>query len=117
MPGVAYKPPGKHSAIPQKKDRCKMTPKEHTITQEKLEKLDFLYEDAEIITPTMRNYRQWGSLVEELRAIRRMVEAGIIVKIEGTETTLTTWQEFYTWAHGRYYLLEDSFTKWIGDDS
>ncbi|RRR67386.1 MAG: hypothetical protein EI684_19090 [Candidatus Viridilinea halotolerans] len=86
---------------------------EHTITLAKLAHLDALYEQREGLgqRPT-----QWGTLVEELRAIRRLVEAGITVSIEGTATVLTTWQDFYAWAHGRYHMLEDGYDSWIGDD-
>jgi hypothetical protein len=94
-----------------------MSEREHTVTAEMLEEFDALYEDAEVITPTVRSHqRHWGTLVEELRKIRRLVEAGVAVKIEGTTTVLTTWQEFYTWAHGRYYRLEEGCDHWIGDD-
>jgi hypothetical protein len=44
------------------------------------------------------------------------VEAGVTVRIEGTPTVLRTWQDFYTWAHGRYYRLEEGYDRWIGDD-
>jgi hypothetical protein len=57
----------------------------------------------------------WRALVEELRQIRRAVEAGVVVQVEGAGT-LRTWQEFYTWAHGRYHMLEDGCDPWIGDD-
>ncbi len=93
-----------------------MSEKEHTITVAMLKGLDALYEDHEGITPTWQRHRQWDVLVEELRQIRRMVEAGVKVTIEGTPTVLTTWQEFYTWAHGRYHALEDGADHWIGDD-
>jgi hypothetical protein len=56
----------------------------------------------------------WGALVEELRGIRRLVEAGIAVEVEGR--TLKRWGSFYDWAHGRYHMLEDGFDSWIGDD-
>jgi len=94
-----------------------MSETEHTITVEMLKDLDALYEDAEVITPTMQWHRLWGVLVEELRKIRRLVEAGVTVKIEGTQTVLITWQDFYEWAHGRYHKLEDGYDRWIGDDS
>jgi len=93
-----------------------MSAGEHTLTAAMLAALDALYEDHEAITPFLNRHRQWDILVEELRAIRRLVEAGVAVKIEGTPTVLTTWQEFYTWAHGRYYLLEEGADHWIGDD-
>jgi len=57
------------------------------------------------------------SLVEELRKIRRQIESGMVVKIEGTQSTLTNWNEFYEWAHDRYSILEDAADKWIGDDN
>jgi hypothetical protein len=95
----------------------KMETKEHIITFEMLKELDALYEDHEVITGTMQVHRLLGVLVDELRKIRRLVEAGVVVKIEGTETVLKNWQDFYTWAHGRYYRLEDGYDKWIGDDS
>ncbi len=90
-----------------------MSEREHTITIEVLRDLDALYEDAEGVTPQM----QWSVLVEELRKIRRLVEAGVAVKIEETKTALVTWQDFYTWAHGRYHMLEDGYDRWIGDDN
>lgn len=83
-----------------------------TISVEKLRDLDALY-DAR--SPSGRP-TDWGTLVEALREIRRSVEAGVKVKIEGTDTILTTWQDFYAWAHGRYHALEDGYDKWIGDD-
>lgn len=93
-----------------------MSAPEHTLTPEKLKQLDALYaDDADAPMHVQRN-RNWGLLVEELRAIRRQVEAGVAVKIAGTPTVLTTWQEFYAWAHGRYHLLEEGADHWIGDD-
>lgn len=95
-----------------------MSETEYIITVEQLKHLDALYEDTDDITSTLNSHRLWGVLVEELRAIRRQVEAGVVVKIEGTETVLRTWQDFYSWADGRYHSLEDDvYTQWIGDDS
>lgn len=56
----------------------------------------------------------WGVLVEALREIRRAVEAGVAVEIEGK--TCRDWGSFYEWAHGRYHMLEDGYDAWIGDD-
>ena len=61
-----------------------------------------------------RRPTQWGVLVEALREIRRAVEAGVAVKVEGK--TLRDFDSFYTWAHGRYHALEDGYDSWIGDD-
>lgn len=81
------------------------------ITTEKLAELDALYAARSASgRPTA-----WGPLVEKLRDIRRAVEAGAVVEIEGAQT-LRTWEEFYAWAHGRYHMLEDGWDHWIGDD-
>lgn len=90
--------------------------KEHTISKAVLGKLDALYEAREDMGALGERPTEWGSLVEKLREIRRLVEAGVVVKIEGTETVLETWQNFYSWAHGRYHALEDGYDSWIGDD-
>lgn len=85
---------------------------EHTISADRLRELDALYEERlDTGRPAV-----WGSLVEELREIRRAVEAGIVVTVEGAAGPLRTWQEFYDWAHGRYHMLEDGYDKWIGND-
>jgi hypothetical protein len=54
--------------------------------------------------------------VEALRELRRAVEAGVALQVEGGPD-LRTWQEFYAWAHGRYHMLEDGYDPWIGDDA
>ncbi len=89
---------------------------DHVISVEKLRGLDALYEAREDTGGLGPRPTRWGRLVEELRAIRRAVEAGVVVKIEGTQTVLKTWQRFYDWAHGRYHMLEDGYDSWIGDD-
>lgn len=84
----------------------------YAITSEQLRELDALYEERSSSgRPT-----GWGVLVEELRELRRAVEAGVAVTVEG-EGLLLSWQDFYHWAHGRYHMLEDGYDKWIGDDS
>jgi hypothetical protein len=90
---------------------------EHTLTVERLKELDALYEETEDMGSLGRRPTRWGTLVSELREIRRLVEAGVKVKIEGTQTVLTTWGGFYQWAHGRYHALEDGYDSWIGDDN
>lgn len=84
----------------------------YTISSETIRTLDGLYEARSVTGHPDR----WGILVEELREIRRAVEAGVVVMIEG-EQSLLNWQDFYSWAHGRYHMLEDGCDKWIGDDS
>jgi hypothetical protein len=85
---------------------------EYTIPGEQVRELDALYEERS----SNGRPSSWGILVEELREIRRAVEAGVAVTIEG-ERTMRSWQDFYDWAHGRYHMLEDGYDKWIGDDS
>jgi hypothetical protein len=101
--GLALKESGVEILIP--KSDC-------AILADKLAELDALYEERS----TDGRPTGWGMLVEELREIRRAVEAGVVVKIEGAQP-LRTWQGFYDWAHGRYHMLEDGYDKWIGDDS
>jgi hypothetical protein len=84
---------------------------EKVVSAKELEALDALYEAR---SPSGRP-TSWHALVEELRGIRRAVEAGTVVQVEG-EATLRTWQQFYAWAHGRYHMLEDGCDPWIGDD-
>lgn len=82
-----------------------------TLPDEELRKFDALYDErGEDGRPS-----SWGSLVEELREIRRAVEAGVVVVIDGVD--LTSWDSFYNWAHGRYHMLEDGYDSWIGDDN
>ncbi|MCB0195505.1 MAG: hypothetical protein KDJ65_26385 [Anaerolineae bacterium] len=89
---------------------------EHSLTIERLQELDALYEAREDGGVLGQRPTGWGILVSELREIRRLVEAGVTVKVEGSQTVLNTWQSFYAWAHGRYHMLEDGFDSWIGDD-
>jgi hypothetical protein len=77
----------------------------HAITQQELDEADASYESG--------NFR-W--LVDFLRTVRRAVELGVVVEVDDNQ--LDTFASFYTWAHGRYYALEDDTnTAWIGDDS
>ena len=90
--------------------------KEHILAIDTLSELDALYEEREDIGLHGGRPTGWGTLVSKLREIRHLVEAGVTVNIEGTQTVLTTWQSFYEWAHGRYHMLEDGYDSWIGDD-
>lgn len=84
----------------------------YTITPERLQELDALYaERGESGRPS-----SWGILVEELREIRRAVEAGVVIDVADT-TKFHSFQGFYDWAHGRYHMLEDGYDSWIGDDN
>lgn len=83
----------------------------HTITKKELRDLDELYESRnEHGHPDGLN-----ALVEALREVRRAVEAGVEIEVEGK--VLNNFRKFYSWAHGRYHMLEDGADKWIGDDS
>ena len=80
------------------------------IPDEELQEMDALYAER----GADGRPSGWGALVDGLREIRRVVEAGVVVEIDGT--TLNSWGSFYTWAHGRYHMLEDGYDSWIGDD-
>ncbi len=84
----------------------------YALTGDRLRTLDALYAAR---SPDGRP-TGWGALVEELRELRRAVEAGVAVTVEDAGL-LRSWQEFYQWAHGRYHMLEDGSDRWIGDDS
>jgi hypothetical protein len=71
--------------------------REFTISVERLRELDALYEQR---SPSGQPVC-WGILVEELRKIRRAVQAGVVMQVEGGQR-IWTWQGFYDWAHGRY---------------
>jgi len=85
--------------------------RDYTLSTARLGELDGLYEAR---SASGQPYA-WRSLVEELREIRRAVEAGVEVKVEGGPS-FRSWQGFYEWAHGRYHMLEDGVDPWIGDD-
>lgn len=84
--------------------------KDYTLPASDLKALDELYDERSADGYPTR----WRWLVEELREIRRAVEAGVAVTVEGK--TLRSFQSFYDWAHGRYHMLEDGYDSWIGDD-
>jgi hypothetical protein len=84
--------------------------RESALSANDLKKLDDLYDERSADGRPTR----WGWLVEELRDIRRAVEAGVVVTVEGK--ALSSFQSFYDWAHGRYHMLEDGYDSWIGDD-
>jgi hypothetical protein len=76
----------------------------YTFTDAALQEMDEEYKN-----------REWRTLVARLRDIRRAVEAGVVVHINGKK--LNSFDSFYTWAHGRYHALEDGYDSWIGDDT
>lgn len=82
---------------------------EHTLSREDLQELDDLYNERS----GDGRPSGWGALVTALREIRHAIEAGVTINVEGK--SLTTWNSFYTWAHGRYHMLEDGYDDWIGD--
>jgi hypothetical protein len=86
--------------------------REYTLTTERQQQLDALYAERSSSGRPV----SWGALVEELREIRRAVEAGVVIQVEAGPT-LRSWQGFYAWAHGRYHMLEDGADQWIGDDN
>jgi len=99
-------------AISQSGLQISMPKQAHTLSTADLVELDDLYAERSAEgQPT-----GWGNLVAGLREIRRAVEAGVVVTI-GETRPIRSWQAFYSWAHGRYPLLEDGYDHWIGDDA
>ena len=86
----------------------------YEISDEKLKALDALYEEREEMGALGMRPVGWGSLVGELREIRRAVEADVMIAID--DRKIKSVGSFLTWAHGRYPLLEDGYDSWIGDD-
>jgi hypothetical protein len=85
--------------------------REHTLSLDQVRELDELYEKRSSYGHAV----WWGILVEELREIRRAVQAGVVVQVEGGPK-IQSGEGFYRWAHGRYHMLEESADKWILDD-
>jgi hypothetical protein len=85
--------------------------KTHPLPAERLREFDALYEERD---PYGRPVG-WGMLVAELRDVRRAVDAGVVVEVEGGPA-LRSGQGFYAWAHGRYHMLEDGADDWVGVD-
>lgn len=93
-------------------------PKEsYTLTAGQLAEFDALYDEVQELGSGGTYRSGWGALVGELREIRRAVEAGVKVLVPDKTEPLHSFQSFYTWAHGRYYLLEEGYDSWIGDDN
>lgn len=98
-------------AIPDSGIEIRIPQEEYLLAAARLEELDALY----VQRSSSGQPECWGILVEELRELRRAVEAGVVVQVEDGPR-LETWQGFYNWAHGRYHMLEDGTDHWIGDD-
>ncbi len=83
----------------------------YVLPDSELRELDELY-DAR--SPDNRP-TEWGALVEALREIRRAIEQGVEVEIEGVSFR-DPWV-YYGWVHARYHMLEDGYDKWVMDDN
>lgn len=84
---------------------------EHRLSAREVSDLDLLYQEPVAV----QRAGSWRALVIGLREIRRAVEAGVGISIEDGPT-LRSWQDFYSWAHGRYPGLEEGCDLWIGSD-
>lgn len=83
--------------------------KTHRVSDEELREFDALYHEKD---PFGRHY--WNALVEGLRELRRAIDAGGVVEVDGR--AFKDSGSFYNWAHGRYHALEDGCDKWILSD-
>lgn len=88
---------------------------QYKVSDDQLRALDALYEQRADMEVLGSRPTGWGSLVEELREMHRVVEAGVVVEIDGRK--LKSVGSFHNWAHERYHMLEDGYDSWIGDDS
>jgi hypothetical protein len=84
---------------------------EYTLSLESLRELDELYEER---SPSGHPV-WWRLLVEELREIRRAVEVGVVVQVEGGPVIRTP-RRFLQWVDERYHMLEEGVDAWVGDD-
>lgn len=90
-------------------------PLEHyRISANMLEEWDSMYTAREDMGVLGLRPVSWGSLVESLRAVRRAIEAGVVIAIEDIQ--LKNVGEFLTWVDKRYHMLEDGYDSWVGDD-
>lgn len=87
---------------------------QYKVSDDQLRALDAMYDERADMGVLGSRPTGWGSLVEELREIRRAIEAGVVVEVDGRK--LKSVGSFLTWAHERYHMLEDGYDSWIGDD-
>jgi len=85
-------------------------------TLRKTERINIRFTAADLrsLDAHCKDPQDWPLLVEDLREIRRAVEIGVVVNVEDQQ--LTSFDSFYSWAHGRYHMLEDGADEWIGMD-
>jgi len=57
--------------------------------------------------------KDWSAAVAQLRDIRRAIDGGVTLKIDGQ--TFKSSGFFYTWAHQRYHTLEEISNEWMMD--
>jgi hypothetical protein len=57
--------------------------------------------------------KDWSAAVAQLRDIRRAIDAGITIELDGQ--TFISSGAFYTWAHQRYHVLEEISNDWMMD--
>lgn len=72
----------------------------HQVSEDDLASIDKDYSD-----------RAWSSAVAQLKDLRRAIDAGITIKVDGR--TFTSSGSFYTWVHKRYHALEEASDDWI----
>lgn len=57
------------------------------------------------------NDREWAAAVAQLKDIRRAIDAGVTIEVDGQ--TFKSSGSFYNWAHKRYHSLEEASDDWI----
>jgi hypothetical protein len=82
---------------------------------QELQKMDAWYEERADMGALGSRPVSWGILVEGLREIRRAIEADVVFEFEGKQ--IKSVASFLIWAHARYYMLEEGYDSWYGDDN
>lgn len=57
--------------------------------------------------------QDWSTAAAKLRDIRRAIDAGVIIEIDGQ--SFKSSGSFYTWTHQRYHALEEISNEWMMD--
>jgi hypothetical protein len=87
----------------------------YRLPDQELKKMDTWYEERKDMGVLGLRPVSWGILVEGLREIRRAIEAGVVIEIDGKK--IKSVGSFLIWAHNQYYMLEEGYDSWYGDDN
>ena len=86
----------------------------YRISKQQLQSWDAMYEEREDMGALGMRPTRLGSLVENLREVRRAIEAQVFIEIDNRQ--LHNVGSFLKWVDERYHMLEDGYDSWVGDD-